>query len=80
MPSGPRQAESLVEGEGVNAAGGDVERETLAPTAPSADDVRRGGRPDGGEGPDRPEPAHGLVGPPAQDGEEPGQELSAGEG
>lgn len=79
MTSRERPQGSLVEDEGVNAAGGAAERETLAPPAASTDGVRRGGRPEGGEGSDRPEPAHGLVGPPAQDGEEPGQELSAGE-
>jgi len=71
--------DGLVEPEGVNAASEEVVEEPQQP-ALGHDQGRSGGRPEAAdEAQDT--PAEGeLLGPPSQDGDEPGQELSSGEG
>ena len=67
------QAEGLVEPEGVNAQG-DVHDDGGS----ASGEERSGGAP--GRAGQAADPSTELLGPPAQDGAEPGQELSAGEG
>jgi hypothetical protein len=62
----------LVEDEGVNAGSRDAERDREPSGRPPV-------RPKVGGPPAQAPPAERLVGPPAQDGRTPGQELAAGE-
>lgn len=76
---GQRSDEGLVEPEGVNAASEEVAEETQQPV-PEHDRGRSGGHPEAADQ-SQDTPAEGeLLGPPSQDGDEPGQELSQGEG
>jgi hypothetical protein len=71
--------QGLIEPDGVNAGTSDVEDETLHPAAYDADQGRAGGDPEGRD--DAPAQDAELLGPPPQDeSQEPGQELSVGEG
>jgi hypothetical protein len=77
----PQDEEGLAQPEGVNAASDQVEQEALHPPHPRPDDGRSGGRPDAAEQADHAAAPHDeLLGPPGQDGDEPGQETSVGEG